>query len=67
MDWIYIADAKRGDDTEDFDLFSSVEDMELEVDDVSCAGKKDSNFAGVVPNGQGSSKSIHNGMTKIIC
>ncbi|KAF5932275.1 hypothetical protein HYC85_028446 [Camellia sinensis] len=53
MDWIHIADAKRGDDTEDFDLFSSVAGMELEIDDVSCTGKKDSNFAGVVPNDQG--------------
>ncbi|CAL5361460.1 unnamed protein product [Camellia sinensis] len=55
IDGLECTDAKRGDDTEDFDLFSSVGGMELEVDDVSCAGKNDSNIAGVVPNGQGSS------------
>lgn len=51
----YIVDAKGGDDAEDFDLFSSVGGMELEVDDVSCAGQNDSDFTGIVPNGQGSS------------
>ncbi|KAI7985608.1 G-type lectin S-receptor-like serine/threonine-protein kinase LECRK3 [Camellia lanceoleosa] len=55
-----IADAKRGDDTEDFDLFNSVGGMELEVDDVSCAGKNDSNFAGVVPNARNVMRALQN-------
>ncbi|GFZ03952.1 MEI2-like protein 5 [Actinidia rufa] len=51
----YIADPKRGDNAEDFDLFSNVGGMELEVDDMSCAVQNDSDFTGRVPNGLGNS------------
>ena len=51
----YIGDAKRGDNAEDFDLFSNVGGLELEVDDMSCAVQNDSDFTGGVPNGLGNS------------
>lgn len=51
----YNCDAKGGDDAEDFDLFSSVGGMELELDGMSCAGQTDSNFTSEVSNGWGSS------------
>ncbi|GFZ17314.1 MEI2-like protein 5 [Actinidia rufa] len=50
----YIADAKRSDNAEDFDLFSNVGGLELEVD-MSCAVQTDSDFTGGVPNGLGNS------------
>ncbi|XP_057480868.1 protein MEI2-like 4 isoform X1 [Actinidia eriantha] len=50
----YIADAKRGDNAEDFDLFSNVGGPKLEVD-MSCAVQNDSDFTGGVPNGPGNS------------
>ena len=50
----YIADAKRGDNAEDFDLFSNVGGLELEVD-MSCAVQNDSDFTGGVLNGPGNS------------
>ncbi|KAF7135281.1 hypothetical protein RHSIM_Rhsim08G0197200 [Rhododendron simsii] len=51
----YNCDAKGGDDADDFDLFSSVGGMELELDGMSCAGQTDSNFTSEVSGGWGSS------------
>ncbi|KAI8544098.1 hypothetical protein RHMOL_Rhmol08G0269200 [Rhododendron molle] len=51
----YNCDAKGCDDAEDFDLFSSVGGMELELDGMSCAGQTDSNFTSEVSDGWGSS------------
>ncbi|XP_077250466.1 protein MEI2-like 4 isoform X2 [Tasmannia lanceolata] len=49
----YIARPNTGDDTEDFDLFSSVGGMELEGDDgLSCFEGKNSDFIGGIPNSQ---------------
>ncbi|XP_052184058.1 protein MEI2-like 4 isoform X3 [Diospyros lotus] len=42
----HIADANRGNDAEDVDLFSSVGGMELEVDNGSCAVQKNSKSGG---------------------
>lgn len=57
----YICDAKGGDDAEDFDLFSSIGGMELEVDGMSSMGQTDSNFSWEVPDGQGSSNASLSG------
>lgn len=51
----YYCDAKVGDDAEDFDLFSSVGGMELELDGMSCVGQTDSNVTSEVSDGWGSS------------
>ncbi|KAL6996836.1 hypothetical protein U1Q18_006965 [Sarracenia purpurea var. burkii] len=55
----YSAYVKGGDNAEDFDLFSSVGGMELEIDDTSCVGQKNSNFISSFPNGrEGSNGSL---------